>query len=96
MYYMTISKYEESEVPSYNELVEISARWETICDMLDGYEIPEFMLSFPEVRKVADLVQTLKIIRDMPHVDEHDAQRLRNFAKPSIEMETIDEQAKDN
>lgn len=41
-----------------NELIMIAARWESICDLLEGKEVDEFMLSFPEVRQVADLVST--------------------------------------
>jgi len=37
-------------------LIEIAARWEAICDLLDGKEASDFMLAYPEVRQVADLV----------------------------------------
>jgi hypothetical protein len=37
------------------ELIEIAARWEAICDILDGVEVNDFMLSYPEVRRVLDL-----------------------------------------
>ena len=38
-----------------NELILIAARWEAICDILDGLEVSDYMESFPEVRQVADL-----------------------------------------
>ena len=38
------------------ELVEIAARWEAICELLDGKEVSDFMLSFPEVHQVSDMV----------------------------------------
>ena len=38
-----------------NRLVLIAARWEAICEILDGNETSEFMMSFPEVSQVADL-----------------------------------------
>ena len=49
--------YRASEVDDQNkELVQIAARWEAICDLLDGNDPSDFMLSFPEVMHVADLV----------------------------------------
>jgi len=39
----------------YN-LASVAARWEAICALLDGNDPGDFMLSFPEVRQVADLV----------------------------------------
>ena len=41
-----------------NELIMVAARWEAICDILDGEEASGFMLSFPEVQRVADLCST--------------------------------------
>lgn len=38
-----------------NELIMIAARWEAVCEALEGKEPSDFMLSFPEVRKVWDL-----------------------------------------
>lgn len=38
-----------------NTLLMIASRWEAICDVLDGNEPSDFMMSFPEVRQVADL-----------------------------------------
>ena len=43
-----------------NQLIEIAARWEAVCDVLDGEEVSDFMMSFPEVRQVADLVALQK------------------------------------
>jgi len=37
------------------KLIMIGARWEAICDILDGKDVSDFMLSFPEVRQVAEL-----------------------------------------
>lgn len=39
-----------------NDLILIAARWKAICDILDGNEVSDFMLSFHEVRQIADLV----------------------------------------
>ena len=38
-----------------SQLIEIASRWEWICAILDGEEVSDFALSFPEVRQVADL-----------------------------------------
>lgn len=35
-----------------SELALIAARWEAICDILNGEEPSDFMLSFPDVREV--------------------------------------------
>ena len=40
----------------YSELIAIAARWEAICELLRGEEVSDFMLSFPEVRQVSDMV----------------------------------------
>jgi hypothetical protein len=40
-----------------NTLVMIAARWEWMCDLLDGQEVSDFALSFPEVRQLADLIE---------------------------------------
>jgi len=37
------------------ELIAISAKWEAVCNILEGKEVADFLLSFPEVRQVADL-----------------------------------------
>ena len=39
-----------------NQLIEIAARWEAVCDVLDGEEVSDFMMSFPEVLAVYDLM----------------------------------------
>ena len=39
------------------KLSEIAARWEWMCDLLEGKTVSEFALSFPEVRQLSDLVQ---------------------------------------
>jgi hypothetical protein len=43
-----------------NQLILIASRWEAICDILDGKEASDFMVSFPEVRQVADLYAAYK------------------------------------
>ena len=43
-----------------NKLIEIAARWESICALLDGQQVSEFELSFPEVRHVADLMEGIE------------------------------------
>jgi len=40
----------------YAELIGIASRWEAICELLRGEEVSDFMLSFPEVRQVSDMV----------------------------------------
>lgn len=40
-----------------NKLIEIASRWESMCDLLDGQKVSDFMLSFPEVRQLADLIE---------------------------------------
>ena len=47
----------------YNELIMIASRWEAICDILDGDEASDFMLSFPEVQQVADLYDASKTVK---------------------------------
>jgi hypothetical protein len=38
-----------------NQLILIASRWEAVCAALDGKELSDSMLSFPEVRKAYDL-----------------------------------------
>ena len=38
------------------ELILVASRWEAMCELLDGKEVSDFMLSFPEVRKLADFI----------------------------------------
>ena len=40
----------------YSELMVIASKWEAICELLRGEEVSDFMLSFPEVRQVSDMV----------------------------------------
>ena len=40
----------------YSGLVLVASRWEAMCELLDGKEVSDFMLSFPEVRQVSDMV----------------------------------------
>ena len=40
----------------YSELMVIASKWEAICALLRGEEVSDFMLSFPEVRQVSDMV----------------------------------------
>ena len=47
-----------------NELLLIATRWEAICDLLDGEEVSEFALSFPEVQKVDDLLTEMKYLKE--------------------------------
>lgn len=51
----------EEELPP--KVSELLARWEWMCCLLDGEEVSDFALSFPEVRKVADLIQELQYLR---------------------------------
>jgi len=50
-----ITKMDISE-KEYSELISIAARWEAICELLNGEEVSDFMLSFPEVLQVSDMV----------------------------------------
>jgi len=47
------------EVMSDAKLSEIAARWEWMCDLLEGKTVSEFALSFPEVRQLSVLVQQI-------------------------------------
>jgi len=40
----------------YSELMVIASKWEAICALLRGEEVSDFMLSFPEIRQVSDMV----------------------------------------
>ena len=40
----------------YSELMVIASKWEAICELLRREEVSDFMLSFPEVRQVSDMV----------------------------------------
>ena len=39
-----------------NQLTEIASRWEAICQVLEDGEVSDFMMSFPEVRRVWNLM----------------------------------------
>ena len=41
------------------KLSEIAARWEWLCDLLEGKAVSEFARSFPEVRQLSDLLQQI-------------------------------------
>lgn len=47
-----------------NELLMIASRWESICNLLDGEEVGDFMLSFPEVQQVQDLINLSKSVNE--------------------------------
>ena len=40
----------------YSELMVIASKWEAICEILRGEEVSDFLLGFPEVRQVSDMV----------------------------------------
>jgi len=46
------------------KLIEIAARWEAICDLLKGEEPSDFLLSFPEVRQVQDLMSVTAMLSE--------------------------------
>jgi len=50
------------------KLIMIGARWEAICNILDGEKVSDFMLSFPEVRQVAELYTLFqkRVVKDKP------------------------------
>ena len=35
---------------------ELYARWEAMVDLVNGREVSDFLLSFPEVRKLSDAI----------------------------------------
>lgn len=37
-------------------LINIAARWEAMCSLLDGEEVSDFMLSYPEIEKLDDII----------------------------------------
>ena len=41
----------------YSKLVEAAAKWEAVLALWNGEEVSDFMLSFPEVRAVADALK---------------------------------------
>ena len=45
-----------------NKLIEISARWQWMVDLLEGEQVSDFALSFWEVRKLADKLEELKML----------------------------------
>lgn len=47
-----------------NTLIMIAARWEWMCNLLDGQEVSDFALSFPEVRQLADLIAKKEVGND--------------------------------
>ena len=62
-----------------NQLIEIAARWVAIREILDGDEPSDFMLSFPEVRRVWDLMalQSGKTYSSWWATDPHDDDIMR-------------------
>ena len=40
-----------------SRLIEIAARWQWMCDLLEGEEVSDFSPSFPEVRKLDDIMR---------------------------------------
>ena len=62
-----------------NQLIFIAARWEAVCDVLDGEEVSDFMMSFPEVRRVRDFVELQKGKKYSPRwtPDPHDDDIMR-------------------
>ena len=49
-------RYEEL-IETSNQLIMIASRWQWMCDLLDMEEVPDFALSFPEVRKLDDIMR---------------------------------------
>ena len=82
-----------------SELIMIAARWEAICDILDGKIPSDFMMSFPEVRKVADLVQQCRCLRASCWHGEFmcdDAQNAGTTLKTIRELRRLNLEHKDN
>ena len=44
-----------------SDLVLILSRWEAMCELIEGNEVSDFMISFPEVRKLAGVISTAPI-----------------------------------
>lgn len=57
---MGIEKEIEMNREKENELLLIACRWEAINNILNGKEPSNFMILFPEVRKVFDLYHLAK------------------------------------
>lgn len=51
-----------------NKLIEIASRWEWMRDLLDGKEVSDFALSFPEVQKLDDIMRAWR--KEMTEVIE--------------------------
>lgn len=54
------------------ELILIAARWEAMCEIVEGKEVCDFTLSFPEVRAC----QALKVSSDSMKASLNDTHRL--------------------
>ncbi len=50
----------EKDRESLPELIMIASRWESICEILGGKEPSDFMLSFPEVMQIRELIDKAK------------------------------------
>jgi hypothetical protein len=42
----------------YSKLVEIAAKWEAVLALLNGEEVSDFMLSFPEINKLDEIIRS--------------------------------------
>ncbi|MFH1999800.1 MAG: hypothetical protein ABIK28_08970 [Planctomycetota bacterium] len=49
-------RYEEL-IETNNQLIMIASRWEWMCNLLEGEEVSDFALSFPEIRKLDDIMR---------------------------------------
>lgn len=47
-----------------NQLIEIAPRWQWICGLLEGNEVSDFALSFPEVRRIDDLIRGKEVTKE--------------------------------
>jgi hypothetical protein len=53
--------------------IEAAARWEWMCDILEGKPVSDFAMSYPEIRKLHDLVSETahKISRHYSFKEDH-------------------------
>ena len=69
------------------KLIEIASRWETMCDLLEDRKASDFMLSFPEVRKLQDILVQWDCLEEKFQKIENwcEAYPLSVFPEPDLE-----------
>ena len=56
----SLAKKVKEQDAEISEMAQICARWEAMCNLMDGEEVSDFMLSYGEIRELADMVQREK------------------------------------